>query len=175
MSAPDAVFTLAAAKEHLRVTWNSEDALISVLLDAAVGMCEQYTRRAFTERVIKQFVAYDLAITDAEFYSPLWPVKSVVVNRDGPVVIPSVLRTGFGYAVASVAAWPGIGTEGDVAWIEWTVSPDANDVPPDIIAAVHLALGDLYANRESNIVGTIISPNPTLRAILQPYVTDMTV
>jgi len=173
--APDTIFTLAAAKEHLRVTWSSEDALISALLDAAVGVCEQYTRRAFTERIIKQYVSADRAIADAEFYSPLWPVKSAAVKYGaGPTTLASVIRSEVGHSIVRVAAWGGIGSEGDVAWIEWTVGPDG-DIPKDIVAAVHLVLGDLYANREASIVGTIISPNPALRAILQPYIVDMTV
>ena len=47
---PDATFTLAAAKAHLRVTHHDEDALIGAMLDAAVAECERITRRAWTSR-----------------------------------------------------------------------------------------------------------------------------
>lgn len=38
-----------------------------------------------------------------------------------------------------------------------------------IKAAALLIIGDLYQNREAQIVGTIVSDNPTVQRLLYPY------
>lgn len=40
---------------------------------------------------------------------------------------------------------------------------------PAFRAGALLMLGDLYANREAVVTGTIVSPNPTVKALLMPY------
>ena len=40
---------------------------------------------------------------------------------------------------------------------------------PAFRAGALLILGDLYANREAVITGTIVAPNPTVKALLQAY------
>ena len=42
-------------------------------------------------------------------------------------------------------------------------------VPASVKAAILLLLGDLYANREGAIVGTIHTVNPTVERLLWPY------
>lgn len=42
---------------------------------------------------------------------------------------------------------------------------------PVFKVAAFLVLADLWSNRGSNIVGTIVSPSPTIRNLLRPYQT----
>ena len=83
---PDAIFTLAKAKAHLRVPHAEEDALITALLDAAVGAVERLTRRAWTERTWSVAVdGCDLeacSCDSAVFHAELSPATAKVFTFD---------------------------------------------------------------------------------------------
>lgn len=42
-------------------------------------------------------------------------------------------------------------------------------VPEAVRQAIKMIVGDIYRNRESNIVGTIVAINPTVQLLLGPY------
>ncbi|MCY1363721.1 Phage gp6-like head-tail connector protein [compost metagenome] len=58
--------------------------------------------------------------------------------------------------------------------IPWPVVPETDpveyaDVPPSVRAAIMLGAGELYAQRERAVVGTIYAEMPTWRNLLNPY------
>ena len=62
---------------------------------------------------------------------------------------------------------------GNVARIDWAAAPVDDYVPPDVYAAVMLYLGDLYENREAQVVGTIVTENRAANLLLRSHVVDM--
>lgn len=193
---PDPVFTLDAAKAHLRVTHNEEDALITAMLDAAVGAVERYTRRAWTEREWSVMLdASDIAAARADscacgcnscgrspsrpdsavFHALLSPASAEVFGFDSggnDVAVACSIGTQFGHTVVIVPQWTAPTVEaGNVGRIDYSAAPDF--VPPDVVAAVMLYLGDLYETREAQVIGTIVAQNHTAETILAPYVVDL--
>ncbi len=67
--------------------------------------------------------------------------------------------------------WPSVRCGPNAVVIEFKAGygDTADKVPPPITAAMLLAIGDLYRNRESQIVGATITDNPTVKALLGPY------
>ena len=72
-----------------------------------------------------------------------------------------------------VTTWPAHPDVGTVGQIDWEAAPRGGTPPPDIVAAVMLCLGDLYENREAQIVGTITNENPAVQLLLRSYVVDL--
>ena len=175
---PDAVFTLDKAKAHLRVTWPDEDALITTYLDGAVAACESFTRRAWTERTWKTLANSCGAVDKAVYHALLSPATEVTVRSlDAvPVELPTTayaVTNVYGHSVLVVNSWAGITVpaQGNAAEIVWKAAP--SEVPADVYAAVMLYLGDLYANREAQNIGSGVMLNPRAEEMLRPYVVDM--
>jgi uncharacterized phiE125 gp8 family phage protein len=179
---PDAVFTLALAKSHLRVLHDHEDAIIGRLLDAAVSRAERFLGMALTERnVAIEFRADDPHRCRSRLFydAPLAFVESVtefgyVDSTGAPKIMPadSFVVTPLGI---SVKAWPSDVIESGVYAVALykAIPMQPDDIPADIVAAVLLYLGDLFANREAGIVGTIYTPNPAAEAMLWPHKRDL--
>jgi uncharacterized phiE125 gp8 family phage protein len=184
---PDTVFTLAKAKAHLRVPHSDEDSLITAMLDAAVAEVERITRRAWTERTWSVVLdACDVGETcncdSPVFHALLSPATAKVFVDDPAGVGPSVelpasdvfMSTRFGHSIVNVRSWSAPhATEGNAGRIDYTAKPTGDFVPPDIYAAAMLYLGDLYENRESQIVGIAVAQNQSAEILLRPYIVDM--
>jgi hypothetical protein len=174
---PDATFTLQLAKDHLRVLHAQEDTLITAQLDAAVERCEQYTGVAATERAnMKARVPYGC-------YSVLLPVVQVKPTT----MVVEYMRNDDTLQPYAAGTWAvrSTGSGGQLLMlreIPQDLSPDATEyalltytaepsVPPSaaVVAAALLYLGDLYENREGQIVGTISAPNKSAEALLDPH------
>jgi uncharacterized phiE125 gp8 family phage protein len=176
---PDSVFTLERAKAHLRVLHDHEDALITSLLDAAVARAEQFTGRAWTERSVAMRFIPDGCRTRKFYAAPLWPIERVTTfgymdTNGAPQTMPEenyvVLPGGI-----AVLRWPDDArmnsTEHAVAL--YNAVPLTPEIPADVVAAVMLYLGDMYANRESGIVGSIYTENSTANAMLWAHKQDL--
>ena len=89
-------------------------------------------------------------------------------------------QTGYALAAASYA-WTPVGDRTGPLPIEpSTVTSAAGEspilfatqpgpIPAPLRAAVLLLVGDMYANREATITGTIVAEHPTLQLLLFPY------
>lgn len=79
--------------------------------------------------------------------------------------LPAKLTPAYG------VTWPTTRDQPNAVTVEYVAGygPAALDVPAAIRAAILLMLGDLYANRERQIVGTITTENPAAAALLGPY------
>lgn len=162
--------TLAEAKLHLRVDGTDEDALITAFIGAAVDTCQQITGRSLMAQ------AWKLTVDDFtdEIALP-WPqvqaVQSVQYKDEDGVtqtlatsvyelvgdkvcLIPDqewpVVRGGTGSAWANYTAGYGVGNE----------AAQQAAVPYGIKAWLLLAIGTLYANRESVQTGVSVAALP---------------
>lgn len=176
MPIPNAVFTLAAAKGHLRITWDEEDADITSKLDAAVQHCEEYCNRGFCERqfsVLFYSLSYTVPLPMAGFASEVSfkyrKTGDPGITTDMPVGSYKIVTDYHGMQWVSVTAWPD-DADIDGAFAELVYkTAELAEVPPAVKAAAHLYLGDLFENREAQIVGTITVKNATAEALLVPY------
>lgn len=151
------IVTLTTAKLHLKEDSSDQDALITLYIEAAEETAIQFlNRRVYIDQaalntaiagvqatLAAATVAYDVAITAAALLT---------------VAIESDAATAHAVNVYSSAQTVARETRAGIV---------KNDV---IKAAILLTLGDLFANREETIIGTIVASLPFgARALMQPY------
>jgi uncharacterized phiE125 gp8 family phage protein len=183
--------SLDQAKAHLRVDFDTEDALIAAYLSAAVGAVENFSSRKLSETLVVQ--RFD-GFTDRQGRDSLrlWhgPVVSIegltYLDGDGTEQALSEdpldgdYRAVDGdpyYLLPPVAdAWPatldGRGTV-KVTYIAG-YGGAAGPCPGELAAAVLLMLAHLYLNREAVVTGTIATELPLgVQALCNPFRTTL--
>ncbi len=170
--------TLTEAKEHLRVDHTADDTLISAMIAASRGYCEEWTARAFVtqtwELVIDDFPAVEIMIPRP----PLQSVTSIKFD-DGNGIEQTVGTLDYavdnvsqpGWVVPSTSGWPTDVWDGiNSVRIRYVAGYDpgtnspidlAANVPASLKAAMLLYLGQLYDQREDIVVGTIVNKLPS--------------
>ena len=172
------VLSLADAKTWLRVDSSDEDALITSLIDVAVGAVQSYIGQALVE--IDTFL-FGLPYFSDEVLpvGPLNTINSITYYDQG-----DNLQT-----LASHLYWVDLGhvTQPHLFFrqplpdvydyraqpviISASVGYAANSIPPAVLHAVRLLLSQYYDIRENFVVGTIVSaemPNG-IKSLLSPY------
>ncbi|MFN6934939.1 MAG: head-tail connector protein [Tsuneonella sp.] len=161
----ETILPLEDAKAHLRVTHDDEDALIEALRDAA---CE------YVERVSGVALADADYLWEGSCFSrvsalPLRPVTAVgsVAYTDGD----GASATYTGARIVNGSVLPAFGESWPSAYGYAAITFSAGTTcPPDLLAAVKLMLGHLYANREAVNIGNITSEVPLgVDALIQTY------
>tara|TARA_R110000737_G_scaffold225887_1_gene240631 strand:+ start:33 stop:611 length:579 start_codon:yes stop_codon:yes gene_type:complete len=167
-------------KEHLRITFNDDDNYIVELEYAARRMVEEFTNLFLLKTTGEQ---YGNTFNDLEilFKSPLFPdaVNSIVsyYQNGGWIVLPvnerEIVRAMKPSRVYATADFSNPTTD-DVfqAWkIEYNVGfTDVAEVPQPIKQAIKIIVSDMYENRQSVIVGKIVSEIPrTAQYLMNPY------
>lgn len=185
--------TLAEAKIHLGVDGTEWDTYIPGLIIAARKNIENITRR----RLVQQTWDYTLPWFPVDaILLPNLPVSSVTfvnyVNSAGATVsfssgaspdlpLYDVETDGPRAKVFPKfnVSWPITRDHGNAVTVRYiagyepaTDSPidHAANVPGDLKEAIKLMIGDMFENREGKIVGTMHSTNPTVNALLSPYI-----
>lgn len=189
-----------SAKRHLRVDADdtSQDEVIDAAIVAAREVVENETKRAVITQTwtltLDEFPSdgaphawalarrpYPGASADRLAIRlgrpPIQSITSVTyVDANGAtqtlapssyVLDPSqlgMLRLAYG------ASWPATRVQPMAVTITFVSGTEIDDVPKAITAAMKLLVGDLYENREGQIVGTIAADNPTVKRLLAPYV-----
>lgn len=171
--------SVADAKKHLRVLHSSEDDLISRLITAAYRHAEQVTGRALVTRTcelrLPAFPSTDRIVLPRP---PVASVSSVTYLDDDDatqtfsassyeVVVDA---EGYGSIVLKQgASWPSTGISERAVRVTFdTGYGAASAVPKDVVAAILLHVGHLYASREA--VGSAGTPVPlAYEALLDPY------
>ncbi|MFN6976714.1 MAG: head-tail connector protein [Gemmobacter sp.] len=161
------VLPLADIKLHLRVDHADEDAAIAGYLAAATAAVERITQRL----VIPRQVVLQLP--------GLPPGRCPVELPGGPVsAVASILADGVPVAGASVAGhspalllpdadWPAVSGDGLPVVITYTAGHAP--VPPELLGAIKLICGHLYARREAVAAGVSVSEVPlSARFLMEP-------
>jgi uncharacterized phiE125 gp8 family phage protein len=170
--------SLAEAKAHLRVTHAGEDTLIAAMIIAARQACEGETGRSLVtqtwEKTLDLFPdAIELpnppvlAIVSVQYIdatttltTTLAPVSYALDNKSEP----GWLVPAYGYD------WPTpLDVINAVTVTYLTGYGDASAVPEVLKAWIKLHLGNLYANRESFVLGALVAPLPFAAGLLDPY------
>lgn len=170
--------TLAEAKAHLRVTATDDDTLVDSLIATARQWVEDFTRRA----LITQTWDYTLDAFADEIEIPLPPLQSVnsVKYLDVDGVEQTLAATEYTVDTAATRglvrpaygkSWPSVRDQANAVTIRFIAGyGTAAAVPGTIKAAVLLMLGELYARRETAIVGAPIATVPvSAEYLLWPY------
>lgn len=167
--------TLEEAKLHLRVDHTEDDLLISEYIKASRMFVEKFTARALVaqtwELVIDSFPSSEIQL-------PLPPLQSVEsIKYDDSAGVEQTLGTTQyevdtvsepGWVVPVITGWPSGTFNGInavrirfVAGYASANSPPIDTVPSSLKSAILLQVGNFYANRESQVVGTIVNQLPT--------------
>lgn len=169
--------TLQEAKDHLRVTGNDEDALISELIIAARQQAETFTRRALLTQTWELYL--DCFNGDIELPNPpLQSVESIkYIDLDGVEQTlaateyktyawnePGVIAPAYG------KAWPSTRAEKGAVTVRYIAGwQTAADVPAPIKSAILLMIGHLYENREDSSPLTIHQIPRGAEYLMWPY------
>ncbi len=176
---------LEAAKAHLRVDSPDEDDLIGGYCVSARQWAEAFTWRALIEQTWD--MKFDYGLPSCIHKMPMPPLISVtsVTYIDGngdsqtlassqyTVDAPAGPHADFGRIVPAYGvSWPSTRSVINAATVRFKAGygDDAEDVPQQIRDAIKLYIGDLYANRESAVTGTIVTPvTRAAESLLYPY------
>lgn len=174
--------SLADMKEHLRVDFDHDDALITSQITAARLHIEEKLNISLgvhQYRADIECFADKIQLTRGPFVSldkvEYWNDESpesltTLLDTGSPETTTDVVgfNKGEGYVYRTYGAtWPATAyRKHDAVQITYTAgiaSPKEN-----IIAALKLIVGSLYENREQYVTGTIVSENPTVQMLLEP-------
>lgn len=168
--------TLDEAKKHLRVDTDDDDELIEAFIEAATDYCDGatgYLGRALVEQtwelVLDEFPADEIKIP----MPPLISVDSVKYD-DASGVEQTLSASEYtvddisepGWLLPVSGAWPSAYDSVNAVRIQFTCgyaatgSPAVQTVPGTIKSAIKLIVGNLYANRETIIIGQSVDEIP---------------
>lgn len=172
--------TLAQAKLYLRIEDDvtEEDDLVEALVASARDYAERYCNRSWASADWRAIydgfpsLNYRFCLLDPGVTS-LTSVKYLDADNAEETLVSG---TDFTYdpvrqLVIPVDNWP---TGSSSVVIEYEAGPDHTASPPPImpkgvLAAIRLVLTDLYENRSAQEVGTIISANKAVEALLNQH------
>jgi uncharacterized phiE125 gp8 family phage protein len=186
ISSPPAIdlLSLDEAKAHLNITWDDDDDLLGDLIRAATEQTESHLSRSLLTQTVK--LRLNRWPSCGKIYLPRSPVQSVssisykeaVAGAD--TTLSSSLYTVVGArttpdAKAPLAyiqpaygqSWPSLYSVPENVTVTYVAGwLSAEDVPVRIKQAAKIMLSDLYENRESRIVGTIVANLSTVDDLL---------
>ena len=174
--------TFAQAKEHLRVDASDDDSTLDIYLKAAVQQVEEWTGRALIDQTweltLDEFPTNELRIPKP----PL--IEVVTVKYDDEIGDEYTLAT-TEYTVDTqsepgwivpATTWPAtfaginaVRIRYRAGYLDTSVSPEVQNVPFSIRAAVLLALGDSYAQRETIVIGQTLMQSKSMEYLLRPF------
>ena len=169
--------SLAAVKAHLRVDHTDDDADITAYIDAACSHIDG--PRGWLDRAIWP---QTLELRQSAFCDPIrlpyGPATSVTsikyLDASGAEQTLSsasyVLTNDGAVHLAHGASWPAL--RGDAEGVRVRYVAGFATLPPEILSAVKLMVGDLYENRATAHVGGSASTIPMslgVKAILAPF------
>jgi len=160
--------SLTEAKSHLKVDTNADDTYIESIIKAATQLSEEYTNRFFIDTVVTQY-ASDFKEIKTLFKSKVSEVTHVKYydsNNTLQTLSATVYDEQLNYEPAQIQladgqSYPAFTKRNDAVEVKYTVGYGAaSDVPEIIKQAILLTIGNFYANRESVIVGRMVSELP---------------
>ncbi len=178
ITGPTHGISLAKVKAHLRVDHSDDDTLIAAYVSAVVGHIDGpygwLDRAVFPQTLeLRQNVFGSEPIRLP--YGPATAITSIkYVDPDGA----EQTLSGAGYVLtndgfvnlAYNASWPNIRGDAEGVRIRYTAGFAA--LPPAILSAILLMVGDLYAFRETAQIGSVsgrIPMSPAVDSLLAPF------
>ena len=177
--------SLAEAKSWMRVDHSEDDALIAMLIDAAVAHCDGY-KGVYGQAMVNQTWYQDFECFTPKMRLPVGPVLDaakatmtvVYADADGldVEVDPSNYylftdELGAYVAPAPTYSWPGTQTRADAVRITWTAGfgAAAADVPANFKMPLLYLVAQWYEHREPIIIGSAANMIPaTFDALVAP-------
>jgi uncharacterized phiE125 gp8 family phage protein len=179
--------SLAVARQHVSVAGTARDDLLAIYLAAATERVERFTGRALVDSTwdltLDEFPADGAAIELPN--PPLIEVVGVFYQDDDGLetevdAADYIVGESIGQparVLPTSGSWPTAGDRPNAVrvrfragYLDATTSPAVANVPSAIKAAVLLLTGDLYAHRETLVVGDTAAEMPGyLDAFLRPY------
>lgn len=169
-------------KTHLRITFSQDDDYIDLLERAAVGMVEEYTNRFLLQTQLYQF-GNKFSDLEILFKSPAMPnavATPVALEYKSGGSWTSVSASDYEYvdAIQPARLYGGENWAAptvDNIFQAWRLTyfvgyTAADDIPHALIQAIKITVADMYENRQSVIVGKIVSEIPkTAQYLMNPY------
>lgn len=176
---------LAEAKQHLRFDYDTENALIEVLIKAAREWVENYTGRALVEQTLE----YALDGYPSELRLPRPPIIDIESFKyTDSVGTLTVLATDQYTLDISATLQPRVMPAYNVSWPATRSQPsslrvryragyaregspdDRDSIPASLRAAIKLLVGHWFKNREEVVIGAAANEVPVAaRALCDPY------
>lgn len=177
---PDPLVDLATAKAHLRVDDDDQDTLIGAYIAAACAHIDGpggwLGRAVGAQELEAQFDSFPLTARGALDlpFPPLLEVSAVTyddADAAAQTLDPTVyLVDPRGLLLAPEKSWPSSYSRRGAVRVTYTAG--YAEIPPSIVAAILLMVGDLFENRESAVTGTIAAAIPmstTVERLLAPF------
>lgn len=179
----DAPVSLAELKAHIRVDSASEDALIQDALDGAVSLLDGYSGvlgRCLLAQTwtwsLSHFPCHAIDLPLARLIS-IEEIRYLDPDGADQLLDPSAYLALTGERAAIEPAygtfWPSARCQSRSVRIKFRAGygAAAGDVPRAIKAAIKLIAADLYANRETTLIGerAAIVENPAAAALVAPF------
>lgn len=171
--------SLAAAKLHLRVDHDDEDALIRGCIAAARQDAEHQLGRALCAQTLRLSLDRFPGACIELLRPPLLAVKAITyLDGDGvrqtldPADYRAITDELVGYVLPAYgASWPTVRAEPGAVQITYTAGwPEASDVPESIKSWIKVRLGTLYKLRATVDSAAINdAPRQAFDALLDPY------
>lgn len=164
----EAILSLADAKDQVKVRHTDEDVLIASLRDAAILHIERITGVALAPAEYR----WTMRCFETRIDLPMRPVTEISEityhDEDGEDATYTGWRLIEGSVLSAITdAWP---YAHGYAAVTFTAGLESPDEAPDLLAAIRLMLGHLYANREAVNVGNITSELPLgVASLVQSY------
>ena len=160
--------SLTEAKLHLKMDdITTDDTLITSLIKAARMYCEQYCNAGFVTQTWEYYLDRFPRVIELNKF-PISAISIKYYDKDNveqtlasTVYSVDMIDSPTRITLGENQTWPEI--EGKLNAIKITATVGfgaAADVPDDIKAAILLMVGNLYANRESNVVGRMVTELP---------------
>lgn len=168
--------TLTEAKLHLRVDISTDDDLITRAIEAAREYVEGYLERVVTSATIT--AKYDalgamelpingaLSVTSVKYLDS----DSVEQTASSALYLLDNFSTPNAVLLKNNQDWPSVIAQKNAVEIVYTAGYAGSppDWPSRVQNAILLLVGDMYENRESAIIGTIVAKNEAVDRLLFP-------
>jgi uncharacterized phiE125 gp8 family phage protein len=176
---PEPFVELDTAKAHLRVTDDTEDTLIAAYIAAACGHIDGpagWLNRAIGQQTLEMRGSF---FTGCDWALPFPPVTSVIsvkyLDSDGAeqTLDPDQYDVrGNVVARAYGTSWPSSRSTAETVRVRYEAGYEV--IPPAIIAATLLMVGDLYNFRETAVGGqgaaaVAVPMSTAVEALLAPF------
>jgi uncharacterized phiE125 gp8 family phage protein len=169
--------SVAEMKLHARIDIDDDDAILPAYIAAARQHVENACEHALmpqTWRVFYRAFCAELQLPGGNVRDPVTvkyldtdgaeqtvPAATYVVDRS---------RVPARISLAQGQQWPATRQQANAVYVDYpTGYANAAAVPAPLRAAVLLIAADLYENRESQVIGTIVADNSTAQSLMALY------